>query len=541
MPDYPYVPQWLVEGTTVWHYVNRPLPSIDEQRAAYTNLLDLAQYETGGLVGPGSRSQDTIGIPYLLEINEREALLDFWRILGSDAPDVTTWQAAFARAFGLTPAEFYTYFWERRRALFTQFHGRVAAAAESPPPDLFVVATSVDLVIDERYPLQHVAAVGDDGTFTLNLPKGQAHTVALADGNSDCRLPMHVDRLAAWTTAPLTIASDREMVAGLDLALPAGFCQTTVTLTLPRKQAADATLHDLAVSICDAEGAGCVAAKRSSGAYVATIPVPGAYVVSLDRERRSCPVYLSDDGIAADREQAQRYHLGSGSHAIAVTEEQLNGVCTLVVQGRLLGRSSDWYDRHQVTLYEEPDEQGRAYGWKARIGSDGTFVATLPKAGRYRLSISVPHPTGDIARGCHIDSDYAAQWQERHTSTGLEQGYFPVLSSQETSLTWLVDPDACRWLVEGRITDPDLQPHANLRFTLCWEMTERGSRCVGPTTNESGHFSVLAPTGGPQALRFNPWGDCASGARNEFPLHFSVDSADVKGLHWILPTDPCAP
>ncbi len=85
-PNRPFVPNWLVEGTTVWDRFGRPFPVIDQQTAARSNLLDLSLYDQGGLVSPGSYRQDTIAIPYLLELTDLDSLLNFWRILGSDEP-----------------------------------------------------------------------------------------------------------------------------------------------------------------------------------------------------------------------------------------------------------------------------------------------------------------------------------------------------------------------------------------------------------------------------------------------------------------------
>ncbi len=455
---------------------------------------------------------------------------------------MTTWEAAFARAFGLTTAEFYDYFYERRRDLFTQFHGRVQFDADALPSGGFVVATAIDQIVD-RLPLVHVAAVADDGAFTLNLPKGQAHTLALADGATDCRLPVSVAGEAAWTRTPLKLKSNLDMVAGIDLALPPLFCDLTVTLRLPEGQAADAVRHNLVVSICKADGAGCVKARPAGReAYIASIPLPGEYVISLDQQGRSCPLYLSDDGLVADLDSARRYPLETGSQTVTVSAEQLGGLCNLVVKGQLLGRSADWNDSHAVTLYRLPDELGPAFSYSARIRSDGTFVASVPEAGKHRLTITVRRPKLGVAGACHITSDNVEQWQERETSTAVERGYLHVGPEAPVTLTWRIDPGACRWLIEGRVTDSDLNPHANLTFDLCQGTDGRGP-CVGPTTSESGRFSVVAPTAGPQTLVFPHWrrSDCAAGSNPALQRQLSVSSADVKDVHWVLPSDPCAP
>ena len=541
-PEYPDVPIWIGEGTVAWIDVEPPGFWPEFSRELRTNILDLSLHEDRSSwhhdpALPG------VAIDLLLDLVKRDDLLEFWRILGPQTPDITTWQGAFQRAFGLAVEEFYAYFYEQRRGLFTQIRGQVSGWATEPYDRLTIRAT-ISEDPDLLEPPDRDAQVDSDGQFVLNLPRDQAHDLAIGLSLTSCWTPVNSNGEAAWTSKPLKLTGRGETMAGLTIEVPSRFCEPEVTVSFTGVGPADEELEQVILKFCTADGVFCVASDlRDGSSFSGLVPFAASYVIGIDRREQSCPSYLGVNSLVDDPQDAVVHAVGEEFYTLDFPWRHTQGICDLRLHGQVLGLPSGWHDYTRVYLWPDPDSDEGAFGYGSDVDAMGRFLHLVKHEGRYRLSLHVKHPRQVSKSYCEISAGNDKQWLSREGWARSDEGYMMIGRGMPSSLHWHVRPDACRWFVEGEITSSTGELLGRHKFTMCDDASPVGL-CWLLTSDERGAIGWLAPFSGSFTLK--PYGDTPPGetcfviAGREFWRQIVIDGSDVDGIRWVAPERVCA-
>ena len=330
---------------------------------------------------------------------------------------------------------------------------------------------------------------GTDGGFTSAVPRDGSYrvTIALAEG---CQVRSVIDGAILDSGDASLVQMSGEDVH-VDIRVPQGACRNTINgrlLNTSGEPIAGAYME------LKTDTLWAVGRTDSAGVFNITVPQDGGYHIHIMLSE-ACEVYFANGGVAKHSDRASRVRVAGAD--VRVDVRVPDGVCGYAISGRLLDASGGPMAGVQVRMAETADA---LEVWAGRTDGTGAFSSTIPRAGNYRLSIT-------LAEGCHVyyidgsvTADYTLASRVR-------------VAGADIHVDVRVPEGVCDNAISGQLLNASGEPLAGTVVQIVH--TETGAAAY-IRTNAAGDFTLIVPQDGSYRIRI----DLSEGCR----FYFSGES-----------------
>ena len=403
--------------------------------------------------------------------------------------------------------------------------GSIVIAGGQPLADTYVSACRE---VDGRCVAWFGRNTGDDGAFAIIVPTEGRYSLSF--NLSGCTIYF---RAGGFTTSHAERGTARVGDRGARLnprQIPQDMC------ALRRIGGSIATadgqpLIDAYVSAChESDDGPCVGHRtESDGSFAITVPIEGRYSLSFDLD--GCTIYFRARGFTTSHEKR-------GTARVEGRDVQLNprqipqSMCAARrISGSVTTADGQPFAGAYISACHESDS-GPCAG--DRIGSDGSFSITAPKAGAYRLWFSLEGCSSLIYFNAH------------GFTTEREDRLAAHIADRELRLDARQLPaDLCPRII-GRVAKSDGQPPTGAYVEVCREVDGVCVESVRGKIDYDGSFAIAAPTAGSYRLSYNLdgcelyYGSTGLTGNTAEAMRFDAGDRDLRIGHRLVPGTMCA-
>jgi len=527
------VPQWSIEGTAIWLTYDLGL-ALDHGflLELWSNQLEIGStfnpYPQGHYLGEAYVSQ-------LVKETDPDSYFEFWRQLSEIRPEHAAWKRAFASVFGITADEFTRTTHQKREESFAELSGRLRGPGASGDIPLSVGAYT-NLPISLIY---HPGEVNSGGDYKVQVPRRYPYKVRIGAPRTSCAVFVGEDHRFVSRENAVSFTHDEPTAAGPTIHLPESFCQEEIAIRLQGD--AHHVPAGLELEACSRDGELCVEMFADRGGiYRASVPIPGLHTVEVTSDEHVCKSFLAADGITIQRDQALLVESALSPPVQTLRIDASSEFCSVTIRGQFTGRSAEWLEGRAMRAYRS--EGGSPF--YTNVNNDGSFELPVSGPGEYEFSLlgAIRHQ-GELLP-CSISSGMSGQWLSRVSNTPINRALVTVESDVVTDLQWEISPDACRYIVTGRIRTTAGDSVANMSFQICPGPGSGGGYCKEATSDQEGRFRFLAPYVGEVEItashRQPRGGSCEWESTHASRQQFTIRPTDSNHLDWIIPPDTCS-
>ena len=315
-----------------------------------------------------------------------------------------------------------------------------------------------------------------DGGFTSAVPRDGNYRIwiALSEG---CQVPPAIDGAILDAGDASLVQISREDVH-VDIRVPQGACRNTINGRL-----LDMSGEPIAGAYMELRDGALSSWGRtdSAGAFSILVPQDGSYHIHIMLSE-ACEVYFADGGVAKHSDGASRVRIAGADVRIDVRVP--DGVCGYALSGRLLDASGGPMAGVQVRMGETADA---LEFWASRTDGTGAFSGTVPRAGNYRLRIT-------LAEGCHV------YYGDGGVAVEYDLASLVRVAEADIHVDVHVPEGVCENAISGQLLNASGEPLAGAVVQIVH--TETGAATY-IRTNADGDFTLIVPQDGSYRIRID--------------------------------------